>query len=126
MKDLRNEIQEDKRKLINEWFLKGQNSIKRKNVSGCVCVINDNDEIERVCGLHEEWHESLLQIPLEVREANQEVNQFALDIAKACMEIKSSHVYFILQQAFDKKGFMSWEEMEEKLSRIIKQSRHKK
>ena len=39
------------------WFKKGQESIKRKNQSGCCCVINDNDEIETSCGLHKPYIE---------------------------------------------------------------------
>lgn len=37
------------------WFKKGQNSVLRKNDSGCCCIIDDSDNIISVCGAHEEW-----------------------------------------------------------------------
>ena len=45
---------EDARLRFAEGFKKGQLSVKRKNESGCVRIINDSDEIESLCGLHEE------------------------------------------------------------------------
>jgi len=44
----------EKDAIKKRWFLKGQQSIKRKNESGCTCIINDNDEIESLCSLHRE------------------------------------------------------------------------
>ena len=41
--------------LRSEWFKKGQNSVKRKNESGCCCVIDNEDKVVSVCGAHEEW-----------------------------------------------------------------------
>ena len=40
---------------IAKWFVKGQNSVWRKNKSGCTCIIDDNDNIIQVCGAHENW-----------------------------------------------------------------------
>ena len=37
------------------WYKKGQNSVKRKNQSGCCCIIDDDDKVVSVCGAHEEW-----------------------------------------------------------------------
>ncbi len=42
----------EKASLIAKWFKKGQESIKRKNKSGCCCIINDDDEIISLCGAH--------------------------------------------------------------------------
>jgi len=42
---------------IATWFKKGQESILRKNKSGCCCVIDDDNEIVLVCGAHQEWLE---------------------------------------------------------------------
>ena len=39
------------------WFKKGQMSVKRKNESGCICVIDDNDQVISVCGAHKDWIE---------------------------------------------------------------------
>jgi len=47
------------------------------------------------------------------------VYDFADKIAKTMKEIGSSHVYFIFQQAFDKKGLMSWHEVMKTLDDII-------
>ena len=38
-----------------KWFAKGQNSVLRKNQSGCSCIINDDDEVVSVCGAHQDW-----------------------------------------------------------------------
>ena len=54
---LEDEIEKLKNENNNRFakgFKQGQNSIKRKNESGCCCIINDNDEIESLCGLHRE------------------------------------------------------------------------
>ena len=40
-----------------EWFKKGQESVLRRNKSGCCCIINDDDEIVSVCGAHQDWLE---------------------------------------------------------------------
>jgi len=37
------------------WFKNGQNSVLRKNKSGCCCIIDDNANIISTCGAHEEW-----------------------------------------------------------------------
>ena len=39
------------------WFEKGQLSVKRKNKSGCICIINDADEVVSVCLAHKAWME---------------------------------------------------------------------
>ena len=46
-----------------EGFRKGQESVKRKNKSGCSCIINDDDEVLSVCGAHEQWADSLRETP---------------------------------------------------------------
>lgn len=38
-----------------EWFEKGQKSVKRRNESGCCCVIDNDDKVVSVCGAHSEW-----------------------------------------------------------------------
>lgn len=46
-----------------EWFKKGQNSVRRRNKSGCCCVFDENDnEIISVCGAHQDWHDELMQL----------------------------------------------------------------
>ena len=42
-------------KRFAEGFKKGQESVLRKNKSGCCCIINDDDEVVSVCGAHKEW-----------------------------------------------------------------------
>ena len=49
------EIADLNRTLPAKWFAKGQNSVKRKNKSGCSCLINDDDEVVSVCGAHQNW-----------------------------------------------------------------------
>ncbi len=51
-------VKEDK-KLRAKWFEKGQMSIKRKNKSGCCCIIDedDGDRVVSVCGAHQTWLE---------------------------------------------------------------------
>lgn len=46
--------QEASKQRFAKGFRKGQESVKRRNKSGCCCIINDNDEIESLCGLHAE------------------------------------------------------------------------
>jgi hypothetical protein len=59
------------------------------------------------------------------KEEQKAVYDFAYNMARACDEIKSSHVYFIMQMAFDidKKGnlvgMMSWDEMQAILTNIL-------
>ncbi len=48
------ELKNENNNRFAKGFKQGQNSIKRKNESGCCCIINDNDEIESLCGLHRE------------------------------------------------------------------------
>lgn len=36
-------------------FKAGQNSVLRKNKSGCCCIINDAGEIKSACVAHVEW-----------------------------------------------------------------------
>jgi len=43
------------RELPDKWFKKGQESVKRKNKSGCCCEISDDDEIISPCAAHLEW-----------------------------------------------------------------------
>jgi len=38
-------IKEIKRTYPDKYFKKGQEFVKRKNKSGCCCIINDNDEV---------------------------------------------------------------------------------
>lgn len=45
----------DADKRFAEGFKRGQESIKRKNKSGCCCIIDDDDKIISVCGAHQEW-----------------------------------------------------------------------
>jgi len=55
------ELVEIKRTYPDKWFRKGQESIKRKNKSGCCCIITDNNDVESVCGAHQEWLEVKLE-----------------------------------------------------------------
>lgn len=44
------------------WFKKGQNSVKRRNKSGCCCMFNDDDtEIISLCGEHENYYEERIK-----------------------------------------------------------------
>ena len=45
----------DKMNIQYEWFKKGQNSVFRKNKSGCCCIIDDNDNIVSACDAHKKW-----------------------------------------------------------------------
>ena len=42
---------------IAEWFKKGQESVLRRNQSGCCCKIDDSDNVLSVCGAHQQWLE---------------------------------------------------------------------
>ena len=45
-----------------EGFKRGQESVKRKNDSGCCCKINENeDSIESPCQLHMEWRDEAVK-----------------------------------------------------------------
>ena len=43
-----------------EGFKAGQLSVKRRNKSGCACIINDRDEVVVACGAHLNWRDSFL------------------------------------------------------------------
>lgn len=47
-----------------------------------------------------------------------EAEDFARRIALTMLELKSSHCYFILQQAYQDRDEMGWEEFEEMLEAI--------
>jgi len=49
------------RKRFAEGFLRGRESVHRKNPSGCVCVIDDNGKVISVCGAHQELIEEALK-----------------------------------------------------------------
>lgn len=52
---------EDVAAQLAEWFKKGQESIRRKNQSGCCCNLGDDgEEVIGACGLHQEWLEAQL------------------------------------------------------------------
>ncbi len=62
-------LEEEDNKLRAKWFEKGQMSIKRKNKSGCCCIIDEDlgDKVVSVCGAHQTWMEE--QLPdAEVKE----------------------------------------------------------
>ena len=48
-------IKELKRTYPAKWMKKGQESIKRKNKSGCCCIIDDSDNVVSVCECHQNW-----------------------------------------------------------------------
>ena len=48
-------IKKLKQEYPDKWFKRGQNSIKRKNKSGCCCIIDDSDNVVSVCGAHANW-----------------------------------------------------------------------
>jgi hypothetical protein len=45
---------------------------------------------------------------------------FAVEIAKVMLELKSSHCYFIIQQAFDKESCLGWDDIEKVLEKLTK------
>ena len=56
-------------KAKSEWFRKGQDSIRRKNDSGCCCKFDENtDEIISVCGAHQEMLEKAVKNALTASE----------------------------------------------------------
>ena len=52
---------EENNKLRAKWFEKGQLSVKRKNESGCICIINDAYEVVSPCLAHKAWMEEQCQ-----------------------------------------------------------------
>ncbi len=56
-------LEDEDNKIRAEWFKKGQMSVKRKNKSGCTCIIDedDGDRITSVCGAHKAWMEEQCQ-----------------------------------------------------------------
>lgn len=61
-------LQKEKARLIAKWFKKGQNSIKRKNKSGCCCIINDDGStIERLCDAHKDYVQELKDLMYEAQ-----------------------------------------------------------
>ncbi len=55
-------LEEEDNKLRAKWFKKGQMSVKRKNKSGCTCIIDEDlgDKVVSVCGAHQTWMEEQL------------------------------------------------------------------
>lgn len=47
--------------LRGKWFLKGQNSILRRNKSGCCCIIVNDSFVISPCAAHVEWLEDALK-----------------------------------------------------------------
>lgn len=45
-------------KRFAEGFKRGQESVKRKNKSGCCCIVDDNDNVTSVCGAHQQWKDT--------------------------------------------------------------------
>jgi hypothetical protein len=52
------------------WYNKGRESVLRSNMSGCCCLI-ENDEIIEPCLLHKKWKEESEEIDLT--EYNKEI-----------------------------------------------------
>ncbi len=46
-------------KMAAKWFEKGQMSVKRKNKSGCTCIIDDNGKVVSACGAHLDWADDI-------------------------------------------------------------------
>lgn len=49
-------------KRFAEGFYKGQQSVKRKNQSGCCCVIDDNYNVITLCGAHADYFDQKLEM----------------------------------------------------------------
>jgi hypothetical protein len=64
------ELKKEKAILIKKWFKQGQMSAKRKNKSGCCCIVNDEDEIESLCGAHDAYVQELKDLMREVSSAD--------------------------------------------------------
>lgn len=45
-----------------EGFKKGQESVKRKNKSGCCCIIDDEDNVVSACGAHAQWRDDFYKV----------------------------------------------------------------
>ncbi len=61
-------LQKEKASLIKKWFRKGQLSVKRKNKSGCCCIINDDGStIESLCGAHDDYVQELKDLMYEAQ-----------------------------------------------------------
>ena len=45
----------------SEWFKKGQESVLRKNESGCVCKLDDDGNVVSACEAHMEWLEGKIK-----------------------------------------------------------------
>lgn len=43
-----------------EGFAKGQESVKRKNKSGCCCILNDDNQFESICSAHADWKDAVV------------------------------------------------------------------
>jgi len=52
---------ENCRKRFAEGFLRGRESVFRKNQNGCTCIIDDGDNIIQICGAHQELIEKALK-----------------------------------------------------------------
>ena len=57
----------DQNKRFAEGFKRGQESINRKNQSGCCCIIDADDNVILVCGAHQNWLEEKLDISMKER-----------------------------------------------------------
>ncbi len=57
IKALAKEALSENEKELARWYEKGRESVKRKNQSGCCCIIDDNDQVVSVCGAHLTWLE---------------------------------------------------------------------
>ena len=42
-----------------DWFKRGQESVQRKNESGCACKIDDDDKVISACAAHVAWRDSV-------------------------------------------------------------------
>ena len=52
---------ENCKKRFAEGFKAGQLSVKRRNKSGCCCIIDENNKVVEACGAHLNWRDSFLQ-----------------------------------------------------------------
>jgi predicted RNA-binding Zn-ribbon protein involved in translation (DUF1610 family) len=87
-----NQLESDLHRIPAIWYRKGQESIRRKNESGCCCIINDDDEVERPCGAHQEWLESrLAAVTEELIQAKEKLEKI---LRPKCPECGSEDVYY--------------------------------
>lgn len=56
-KKLCDKLKTEREGLIHIWFKKGQESIQRKNPSGCCCKFDEEENIVSICGAHQEYFE---------------------------------------------------------------------